>query len=162
MKLFSPVLTVLFAAAIAGADKGPGALAARLEIEGKFVEKLALENRRGVLRVIERPGPSWSLPAGQYRVREVHLRGGFRCNLFPDAEQGWFTLSEEEPYQLDVGAPLTPKVKVTRRLRVLTLQYQLLDAGGRDYGTEQQTVPPPQFAVYSGDRKIGSGAFEYG
>ena len=158
MKLFSPLLTILFAAAIAGVDRAPDALAARLEIEGKFVEKLAIENNKGVLRVIENPGPSWSLPADRYRVREVHLRGGWS---YTAGEPDGFSVTTEQPCRLDVGAPLTPNVKVRRSFRRLELDFELLDAGGRNYDRPQR-ADLATFAIYSGDRKIGSGVFEYG
>lgn len=161
MKRLPPALMVLVAAALPVVDKAPDTFAGQVNIEGKFVEKLALENKQGNLRQISHPGPSWSLPADRYCLREVHLRGGYLCSVYPAAEQDWFTLTPEEPYQLEVGAPLTPKVKVTRSVRVLRLDYQLLDAGGRNYASPD-LANAPQFAVYSGDRKIGSGSFEYG
>jgi hypothetical protein len=151
---------VLVVVVVPAVDKVPAALAGQLNIDGKFVETLTLETEQGDLREIENPGPSWSLPQGRYCVREVHLRGGYHCYCYPAAEEGWFTLTSEEPYQLKVGAPLTPKVRVARSFRSLELDYELLDAGGRNYAGPGPEVP--QFAVYSGDRKIGSGSFDYG
>ena len=157
MKRLPPALMVLVAAALPVVDKAPDTFAAQVNIQGKFVEKLALENKIGTRREISRPTTGGLLPASL----EVQLRGGYLCSVYPPAEQDWFTLTPEEPYQLEVGAPLTPKVKVTRSVRVLTLDYQLLDAGGRNY-VSPDLANAPQFAVYSGDRKIGSGSFEYG
>jgi hypothetical protein len=60
-----------------------------------------------------------------------------------------------------VGLPLTSSVTAKRESRLLTLDYQLLDADGLKYRQNERTNPS-QFAVYQGDRLIGSGSFEYG
>ena len=55
----------------------------------------------------------------------------------------------------------TPYVTAKRQGRLLTLDCQLRDAGGRKY-TSQTRTNPPRFAIYQGDREIASGSFEYG
>ena len=45
--------------------------------------------------------------------------------------------------------------------RLLTLDYQRLDANGQRAPNPDRDHPP-QFAVYQGDRLVGSGTFEYG
>ena len=56
---------------------------------------------------------------------------------------------------------LTPSVSVKRVGRFLKLDYQLLDANGRKYTVDARSSQP-QFTIYQGDQKIGSGSFEYG
>lgn len=137
--------------------------ACELKIEGKFIRRLTLENKNGHLEQIDQPGPKLSLPAGQYRVRQVDLEGGYRhVDPYSAAKTQWFTLAAGRPYQLKLGAPLRPHVKATRVGRFLELDYELLGAGGRKYSPQQPQANRPQFAVYKGGGRIGSGRFEYG
>jgi hypothetical protein len=153
--------TGLSAAQEEGPGPAPGTGACELEIVGSHIDRLTLESPNGHIRHMASPGPHLSLPAGKYCVRQVDLKGGYQFIGSSVAEPGWFTLTPETPQQLKVGAPLKPSVKVTRRGRFLTLDYQLLDAGGRVY-RGGQSVNRPRFMVYRGDREIGSGSFEYG
>ena len=132
-----------------------------LRIKGKFIKTLTLVDRLGKVEQIPDPGPSVLLPAGEYRVREVELQGGFRCYVYSERDQDWFTLSPDGPCDLQVGAPLTPKAKVGRQGRLLKLDYELLDAAGRNY-SKRDRANPPRFAIYQGDRLLTSGSFEYG
>jgi hypothetical protein len=149
-----------FAAEPNTTGSAPGA-ACQLDIEGSHIDRLTLESRSGQIRHIASPGPRVMLPAGTYCVRQVDLKRGYRFIGSSAPDPGWFTLSPETPHQLKVGAPLTPSVKVARWGRFLTLDYQLLDAGGRVY-RGGQSVNRPQFTTYRGDREIGSGSFAYG
>jgi len=150
-----------------GPGPAPGTGACELDIEGSHISRLTLESQDGRIRHIASPGPRLSLPAGKYCVRQVNLEGGYQFIDLSDTVPRWltlarrFTLTPESPYQLKVGAPLKPSVRVTRWGRFLRLDYQLLDAGRRPYRSEQRTNPP-WFTVYQGDREIGSGSFEYG
>ncbi len=139
----------------------PEDVAGQLEIKGKLIEKLVLESDTGDVRQIDQPGTSVTLPAGRYRLREVHLKGGYRCRRYPPPDEEWLALSPEEPCPLEVGAPLRPQVEVARWGRFLRMDYEVRDAGGRSY-IGRDLANPPQFAVFLGDRKIGSGSFEYG
>ena len=152
----------------------------RLSIEGEAIERLVLEKRQrsgpweGDNRItLDRPAASVEIPAGEYRVQQVHLRGGYRCD--PPArvvdgitgqtrELGWFTVTPDKPYVLRVGAPLKPTLKVVREGRTLWMAYDLLDRSGRefwrylpqDFGS--RTVAT--LSVYSRDRLVGSGAVD--
>jgi hypothetical protein len=133
----------------------------QVTLEGDHIQRLIFENENG--HPIERtnPGSSLFLPSGTYRLNEVELAGGYHCYAFLTGEDERFRLTPDRPYQLRVGAPLTPQVKATRRGRVLELDYQLVDAAGRSYSNTLRS-DPPQFAVYQDGRPIGSGTFEYG
>lgn len=63
--------------------------------------------------------------------------------------------------QLQAGASVTPTVEVTRRGRILKLDYKLVDAHGQKQSNRQR-ARPPQFAVYEDGKEIGSGSFRYG
>jgi len=153
--------TGLSAAQQEGPGDALGAGACQVDIEGSHIKRLTLESGDGYVRTVERPGTSLSLPAGKYNLRQISLEGGYHSYPRVGTEEGSFALTPEAPYRLKVGAPLKPSVKVARWGRFLTLDYRLLDAGGRVYFGEQSTSRP-QFTVYRGDREIGSGSFEYG
>ena len=116
----------------------------RLVIEGEAVESLVLERRSDPRDPLElhQPAPSVTIPPGEYRVKEVHLHGGYRC--YPPAricdgqsdevrEVGWFTVGTDTPYVLRVGAPLKPTLRVFRENRTLRFAYDLLDVSGQEY-----------------------------
>jgi hypothetical protein len=132
-----------------------------LNIVGESIEKLTLEDRAGITRQLSHPGPNVSLPAGQYQVTQVELKDGYRWTADGAGEYESFRLAPGEPYQLRVGAPLNPSVKVTRHGRLLNMDYQLLDAAGRNYSGPERS-DPPRFTVFKDGRMIGSGSFEYG
>ncbi|NQT12567.1 MAG: hypothetical protein HQ582_07460 [Planctomycetes bacterium] len=131
-----------------------------LRIEGKLIESLMVVNKAGNSRAINRPGASVSLPADQYSIQQIKLEGGFTC-FYPAADQS-FSVTPDKPCRLQAGAPLTPEVTFTRSGKILTLDYRLLDAAGRDYRPSGGSLAPPRFVVYQGEREIGSGSFEYG
>ncbi len=58
--------------------------------------------------------------------------------------------------------PQTAKVEVTREGRLLTLDYQLLDAQGRDCIDRKWMANAPRFTILQAGREIGAGSFEYG
>jgi len=138
-----------------------GAAACRLDIEGRFVEKLALMSEQSGMRTITKPGSSVMLPAGRYCLLEAELKGGYHCFDFRSMEQGWFTLVPGQPHRLRVGAPLRPSVTASGGGMYLTLTYKLVDAEGRQYSSPRD-AEPAGFKVYKDDREIGSGRFEYG
>ncbi len=72
--------------------------------------------------------------------------------------------ARNQPYQRVGDVKLTPRVSVKRMNRFLKLDCQLLDANGQKYQGNliDRYAHPPQFAVYQGDRQIGSGTFAYG
>ena len=72
--------------------------------------------------------------------------------------------ARNQPYQRVGDVKLTPRVTVKRVDRFLKLDCQLLDGNGQKYQGNliDRYAHPPQFAVYQGDRQIGSGTFAYG
>ena len=135
--------------------------ACQLNIAGGFIEKLTLANKTGVPFEFDHPGPSLTLPAGQYCVRALVLEGGFYGFGNPAADEYWFTLGPNAAYELRAGAPLRLNVQATRRGSVLTLDYTLNDASGRKY-VDTERAELPTFTVYRDGEKAGSGSFEYG
>ena len=143
----------------------------RLVIEGEAVESLVLEKRSDPRDPLElhHPAPSVAIPPGEYRVKEVHLEGGYRCyppGRICDGETdevrdvGWFTVGTDTPYVLRVGAPLKPTLRVIRENRTLRIAYDLLDVSGQelwryfpaDYGREKMA----SLSVYREGQLIGS------
>ncbi len=145
-----------------------------LKIEGHSILSLTLikmsdasgevSNRLAGQRYM-RPGASLRLPEGRYRVASVELEGGYESSNRFAGEEQWFELSRDRPYQLVIGAPLSPSAAVTRHGKFLEMDYELVDAAGRKYSVTNQIAPspePPQFTVYQNGRMLGSDSFAYG
>jgi len=159
----------LIAAAVTHGAEPPRPVSAgngTLQIAGKGIEKLVLSGpRAGQEQTLNRPGPTVSLPAGQYTVKDIILDGGIqgrppvRPGSFPDIYQ--FAIAPGQSHRLEIGAPLTSTVTVKRRGSVLRLDYAIVDAGGWKY-SQIGRREPPQFNAYRGDELVGSGSFKYG
>jgi hypothetical protein len=154
-----------------------------LLIEGEAIERLLLEKKPGryadgnenLVKLVE-PGPRVSLPAGEYRVYEVRLRGLYVC--WPSEKigealsskvrvVGWFTISPDKPHTIHLGAPLKPILRVCRSDRTLRMAYDLHDVSGREFWTYQPVDfhggKMADITVYSGHKLVGSGLLsEYG
>lgn len=142
----------------AGAPVSP---AGWLVIEGKGVATLQLETRAGpALQRMPVEGKI-SLMPGEYRITQIQLKAGYQAYRREQREEDWFRLAPGQSHTVRIGAPLTPTVHVQRQGRLLTLDYQLLDAEGWNYSRGDRTNPP-EFRVFRGDEEIGSGNFEYG
>ena len=131
-----------------------------LKLEGKHIQKLVFQYKGGKTETFAYPGESIKLSAGEYQLREVHLEGGYVSRL-GIATGGWKTVDKDKPTVLKVGAPLKQTVRAQRRRNLLFLNYELLGVGGGNY-VQAQRAKPPQFAIYSGYKKIASGKFEFG
>ncbi len=73
-------------------------------------------------------------------------------------ESGSFPSADEQP-----TTALSPRVRVQRASRLLTMDFEWVDAQGqrRHPGRERRGVPPT-FTVFKDGQPIGSGSFEYG
>jgi hypothetical protein len=134
----------------------------QLRIEGRGIERLVLADESQATTEFARPDASVPLPAGRYFVREVELTNGFRCYAWIGGEEDWIQVAADPAPVVKVGAPLTPKVDVKRAGRLLTLDYELVDAAGRRYTPKNDAAAPPQFTILKNGQIIGSGSFEYG
>jgi len=143
---------------------GPSSPDCELKSRGHSVTQLWLEVHGAANRQVLRPGRSVLLPAGRYRVLQVLLDGGRYAHVRQSPEEEWFELAPGRPHELVVGAPLSRRLTATRQGRFLELGWDLVDAAGRTYSvkTGLDCPAPPKFAVFQGDRKIGSGSFRYG
>lgn len=78
-----------------------------------------------------------------------------------DAKPTEGSRSNAEAVDSKSTAKLTPTVEASRQGRTLELDYELLDAGGRDISSRDYG-DRPEFVIYKNGRQIGSGTFEYG
>ncbi len=131
-----------------------------LEIKGELIQHLVLMNERGDRETFDHPGERVSLPAGDYRLWEVRLTNGYRCQGLGRYGDG-IKVTLDTPAVLKVGGPLKHNVRVTRRGGLLELDYELLGIGSEIYAIEVRETPP-QFSVFQNDKQIESGQFEYG
>jgi len=133
-----------------------------LDLQGRCIERLVLRQKNGGTKNFEKPGETIRLSAGEYRLEQVRLQGGYSCGITrPISDANWVTVAEDKPAVLKVGAPLKQAITVERRGSLLILNYEILGVGGEKY-TSSDRGHPPTFTVYKGDRKISSGKFEFG
>jgi len=137
----------------------PDSAVGKLKLEGKHIERLVLQRNDGHEETFNNPGEITTLPTGEYRLQEVHLKGGYSRSHISIAERMTIRAGQQEV--LKVGAPLVPTIKVQRQGRILRLSYDLLGVGGETY-TGGGRSKPPTFAVYKGQKQIASGKFEFG
>jgi hypothetical protein len=131
-----------------------------IQIDGSCITKLVFDKKNGGRVEVKRPGVSVALPPGEYCLRQVELEHGCSWRRPEGEEKSWFTVAGT-PHRLTVGAPLTAKVQVTREGRSLQLEYQLLDAAGREY-RQGAGSSLPAFHIAKAGREIASGRFRYG
>jgi hypothetical protein len=135
-----------------------------LKITGQYISRLVLPG--AYLVVLDHPAASVQVPVDSYNQPEIALeqKGAAAYRDLPRSQEGGrFSVDGKAPAVLNAGGPLTNSVTASRQGRDLVLDYTLVGAGGDDYtlATEDRTKPP-SFAIYKGDKKIGSGDFEYG
>jgi hypothetical protein len=137
-----------------------------LKITGNYVQRATLEGGP-YLVVLDKPAGVVKVPIGRYGQTKACLKKG-DTQAYLDARtqaaagQITITISEATPAVLTVGGPLTNSVSINRQGRKLALNYQLVGAGGAYQMVNQDRSHPPEFAVYQGDKKVGSGKFEFG
>jgi hypothetical protein len=133
--------------------------AGRVDIQGEFIQKLTVESKGGRVYEFQKPASSLQLPADEYRVSEVVLEGGYCWLGYSD----WFAVAPGKPHVLEVGAPLIPRVSARRFGRLVTINYDLVGAGGRSYTcVDRNRASRPRFVVRKDNQEIASGSFEYG
>ena len=136
-----------------------------LKITGQFVQRVTLEGGP-YLVLLDSPGVTAKVPVGRYNTVKVCLKkdgieaypANERYNPSPER----ITVSEQSPGVLRAGGPLTNSVAVNKRGRYLALNYRLVGVGGQYELANNDRSHPPEFTVYLGDKKVGSGKFQYG
>ena len=72
-------------------------------------------------------------------------------------------MKKNETETLKVGGPLDNSVEVKRIGRVLQFSYKLVGADGKEYTSRNGNKEnAPKFAVFKGNKEIGSGTFSFG
>lgn len=138
----------------------PDAAQGELKLDGKHIERLVVMRQSdGYSTTFKNPGQTIRLPAGEYVLHDVRLKGAYTRSRSAGNER--ITMRAGQQEVVKVGAPLVPTIKVQRQGRILRLSYDLLGVGGEAY-TAGDRSKPPTFAVYRGQRKIASGKFEFG
>lgn len=132
-----------------------------LRLEGKHIERMALRRNDGHMEVFNNPGETVKLPAGQYLLQDIRLKGGYTRQTTM-RRNNRVVISEGEPALLKVGGPLKQTISVRRQGSILQLAYSLTGVGGETYAAVRNAGKRPAFAIYKGEKKIGAGEFEFG
>ena len=133
----------------------------QLKIFGKGIEQLVLVSSDHQRQEFKSPGEIISLPPGEYRPEIVTLKGGFSCGNFSFRNGKPVIIEAGKTTEFRMGAPLTQAIKVKRSGNILELGYELKGIAGEQYN-DQNRQKAPEFAVYKGDKQVGSGKFEFG
>jgi hypothetical protein len=136
-----------------------------MKISGTYVQRIVLKGDPYVV-VMDDPPATVKVPVGNYADARIWLKAG-DVQAYHDSDRTspgkQITIGEQQPATLTAGGPLTNSVLLKRRGSHLSLNYQLVGAGGTVYQLlGQDRSKPPRFAIYRGDKRIASGKFEFG
>lgn len=131
----------------------------KLTVEGEHIERLVLKSKYGENETIKEPNGVIELPIGEYSLMESHLEGEYISRTYTTKIR--FTIAEEKPAVLKIGAPLEQKVEIRRQGRFLLMNYKLVGLAGESY-IDNKRSKPVGFTIYKGDDKIISDKFQYG
>jgi hypothetical protein len=136
----------------------------QLVIQGTHITKLVFESTtRSNRKTITDPGQTVFLPEGSYRVKEIHLQGGYVFDSDRGSLHEEIVIDKNTPCTLTAGGPLMPSIHIQRQGRQLQLSYQRQGIGQELYNTQSiDRAKAPTFTVYDGKVVIDTGTFEYG
>lgn len=131
-----------------------------LRLPGQYIKELILYGEYQVL--LFSPSPEARIPWGSYTKEKILLqKPGSSREFSTDISKGFF-LNKDEVYEFRAGAPLKSLVKINPFWRPrITLEYQLLGIGEEEY-TGFDSLNPPRFEIYKGDKKIFADKFQFG
>lgn len=134
---------------------------AELQFAGEHVSRLVLEASGGFPATFLHPAGTLTLPTGTYTRARVWLKSDTReaYGAFPVR----VAVGESSGAAFSAGGPLTNSVAVSRRGRILRLDYRLVGINGQTYRLlHQDRSKPPEFAIYKGDKRLVTGQFAFG
>ena len=117
--------------------------------------------------ILDSPAPVVKVPAGSYQYQLSVKAGQAEARPLRLYGPNWGSLivNPTNPATIASGGPLTNSVAIERHGQSLAMNYRLLGAQGEPY-LLQGPRKEPQFAIYrpgkSGDKKLVSGAFQFG
>lgn len=137
-----------------------------LQLAGKFIHRLVLQGSDKLV-ILDRPEPTVQVPVGSYSEIKIWLQEGgvaaYRDFQRIPSIRNNLLITTNQPAALAAGGPLTNSIAVTRRGGNLLLNYQLLGLGGEAYQLAARDYSkPPEFTVFSGEKQIATGKFEFG
>lgn len=127
-----------------------------ISFEGQHVSRLVLNNLAEEYGLLEWPVPEMQIPKGRYTLYQVDL-----LDSYTGHPRGTNRLEPGGNTLLKTGGPVKQEVSVSRSGAYLSMDYALRGVDNTRYSANREPEPPG-FAVYSGERKVGSGQFEYG
>ena len=127
------------------------------------VQRFAAKSVSGqdtIIAVLDEPRGKILIPVGRYFGPTVFLDGGTSIGIFSTKVFREFVVSATSPTVIRLGAPLDNRVSVepVSRGNVLKLTCSLVGVGGEGYPPNRHA----KFAIYKNNKRIASGACEYG
>lgn len=132
-----------------------------LRLSGEFIYYAVLRDTNGYTAVMGEPPGTVKVPRGIYAASTVWLKKG--------AATAWrlatppLVVDATAPTNVVLGGPLMNSVELSRAGRSLIMDYRLKGTDGGAYRLAQtERGEPPEFTVFHGGKKVGSGRFRFG
>ena len=132
-----------------------------LQLDGDRVARIVLEGE--VTAILDHPAPTTRVPVGTYESVAVYVTGVSNADVYA-TEFDVLDIQADTATPLTTGAPLNNSVIARRSGRSLSMNYQLLGRGGREFDRVSGggKLDDPTFVIRRGGQQVASGSFEYG
>ncbi|MEN6625064.1 MAG: hypothetical protein ABFD69_02430 [Candidatus Sumerlaeia bacterium] len=136
----------------------------RLQIDGKFIHRLALTDRGAQTdAVYTTPTAEVEIPAGNWLISEVVLKGRNETYTLKDAVTDTVSVKPGETAKLAVGGPLRNAADIQRQgTRTYVFNFKVVDQAGRVYKNSSNTREKPRLEILKGGKQVIAASFEYG
>ncbi|HEY9174439.1 MAG TPA: hypothetical protein VI136_19320 [Verrucomicrobiae bacterium] len=139
-----------------------------LKINGDYIRRALLMDASRTV-VLDAPTGTVPVPVGSYTSYQVHLQQSESSASLKDSFShrgvtSTITVQSNKPGTLVAGGPLTNTVTLRRRGNLLVMEHRVVGAGGEAYQLDggANYEHPPTFAVFSGEKRLATGKFEFG
>jgi hypothetical protein len=132
-----------------------------LKVSGTGLHRLILTGSRHLVLLLDQPQGTHRVPVGTYSLSEIWLRQGDA--EFFRSRAGRINVDARQPASLVAGGPLTNSAVLASEWEHLRINYKLLGADGGAYRPVSPDYKhPPEFAIFQGTNRLGSGKFTFG
>ncbi len=134
----------------------------RLDLTGSYIKRLILKGNNTV--ILDRPTSSVMIPIGSYLNANIMLENkDSKWRATNDQKLMGINITKEKPFLLKQGGPLRNVASARHYYKGISIEYQMVGAGGETYSLPWLDYRyPPRFVIYQGDKKIHAGIFSYG
>ena len=126
-----------------------------LRVAGSFLHRMVLERPREYTVVLDSPLSSTKVPKGTSQVSQVWIKSG--TNQAVRKPMPPVMIDVTNGMSFTAGGPLTNSVTLSRRGRILVIDYRLTGAGGDEYRlVPADRTHPPGFVISQAGKVVRS------